>query len=387
MNNKSNDLNPKNGIYHAYTAKLKSVTSKQAKELYQDRYFSDEYKAVFVGAISLKSIANFCSAITFGLAAYLAFLPLFGFYPAAIVGTFSSVLFEILKVYIWRIVSKNLLKYKRISAVAIAVLCALHLVSLLASVFGAWKLPTMTQANAIAVVKFVNVDSIANSYLPQIAAIDQVIQSQSKESAGVTSNSTKRTLANTIKVQAEQKNTILAAQKGAIEHANSKNKELGANRAKSAKNEQERRNKELEQQQIACVLVTVFFEVVLVLCSIFIAYYLFRQFIDDEAMTEIEGNEQAQKAIVQAPKTPMPGIAHEAPVRAVIKGFADYDGKRQDGKRQEVEKQALDYTRICELEDCQTPFIHAIHNQKYCTEDCRKTAYDQRKQARRLAAK
>ena len=55
-------------------------------------------------------------------------------------------------------------------------------------------------------------------------------------------------------------------------------------------------------------------------------------------------------------------------------GKNNEQAKRQDGNRQELE-----YTKICALDSCKEPFLHNIHNQKYCSTDCRKLAYEKRK--------
>jgi len=370
MCNKINDLNPKNETFNNYQEKAKSIVSRQAQNLYQDKYFGEEYRAVFISSVGLRFVANIASAATLFIAVFLAANLLLGVYLSFAIGLIFCLFFEILKNYVWKITAKQSLKYKRISTAAVLVLVALHLVSLGGSCFGAWQLPTLLSAPRAEQEKLKDLDKINTSFLSQISAIDkQIEQLQSK-----TSSSTIRKALNNLTIQRKQ---TLDAQKTALEYAKKFNNSISLQNQQKTKLAISNHSTKIKQAQINCVGLAVFFELLFIISSIFIAYYLFRQFIDDTEPSE--SNEQANvkhQENNQESNKKQASKGHQAPVNATVQkiGFVQGENLSQNGKRTE-----LKYTKICALDSCKKPYLHNIHNQKYCSVDCRKIAYEERK--------
>jgi hypothetical protein len=362
MTSKSNDLNPKNTKYNEYKAKVLSAIDHTANKQYQDKPFAEEYSAIYIASSLSKIVASVVSGATILVSVYLATKPLLGSFVAVCIALLFCVLFESIKGFLWSITAKNLLKYKTVSKIAISMLIGLHLVSIAGSCFGAWKIPTLIVQQKAKEPALINIDSISKYHSSQIGIIDaQILAMQSKKD-----RSTNR---ETTKILTEQKTVALDDNKRSIESAKYKNKVIVKEHKESVLNSNLAHLESLFDVQIASVGLAMFFELVFVLCAIFISFYLFRAFIDSD--DSITSSEQASvKSTLEANTN-----GSQRPIepsdknRAVIVGFKQHDGKRQE----------LEYTRICLLEDCQKPYIHSIHNQKYCCEDCRKEAYVKRK--------
>ena len=176
MSSKINDLNPKNQTFNEYQEKTSTLSSKQAQNIYKDKYFANEYKPVYISSVALKFVANIVSAATLLVAYSLAFMGLFSVHFAVIMGALTCILLESMKSYTWRITAKQVLKYKRASMAAVLVLCGLHLVSFGGSCFGAWQLPRLMPKEKLEQAAVQNIDSINTSYLAQLATVDQQIK-------------------------------------------------------------------------------------------------------------------------------------------------------------------------------------------------------------------
>jgi len=113
MNNKSNDLNPKNERFNAYKSSAKGILSKHALNVYKDKFFKDEYKNVYFSAVGLRFVANLISSITLLIATYLCFNTLFGAPLSIALGVLFCILFENLKNKLWGSSAKEVLKYKK----------------------------------------------------------------------------------------------------------------------------------------------------------------------------------------------------------------------------------------------------------------------------------
>ena len=64
--------------------------------------------------------------------------------------------------------------------------------------------------------------------------------------------------------------------------------------------------------------------------------------------------------------------------RSLLLEYFGVEPKKTNTKIPEQTK--LEFTRICELDSCQKPFLHSIHNQKFCSDKCRKSHYESKKQ-------
>lgn len=379
MSSQSNDLNPKNAIFHAYKKKVGDIISRQASSLYMDKDFADEYKAVYLSSSVLRVVANLLSSATFTIAVYLALNHIIPKGYAFVLALLSSMLFEVLKNKIWAIVVKTTLKYKRVSMLAVSILLGLHLISIGGSIFGAWQITNLLPPAVAAPAPTIDIDSINNSYNEQAEQMNNQIASLETKKDWNSRVSLKEII--------NQKTTLLQSQKTAILDAKNMNAGIMLEHKKKRQENTEKDTKKKQTIRQASIFATAFFELAFIVCSIFIAYYLFRKHIDDthaENKEHTEGKEPSVKtASVQGILVPTgePGAeAGEAPQienkRVVIKAFQQGATTEPSSSSSNIE---LGYTRICQLEDCKKPFIHSIHNQKFCTTDCRKLAYLKRK--------
>lgn len=378
MSSKINDLNPKNQTFNEYQEKTSTLSSKQAQSIYKDKFFADEYKPVYLVSVALKFIANLVSASTLVIAFYLSFMGQLSVYYGAIMGLLFCILFETMKSYTWRITAKQVLKYKRASMAAVLVLCGLHLVSFGGSCFGAWQLPRLMPKETLEQSALLNIDSINTSYLAQLATIDQQIKALQDK----TSSSTARRTINSL---TSQRGQILDAQKLAVLDAKETNNTKSQEEKEKVARANVEREEQLKQNQYTCIIVAAFFEFLFISCSLFIAYYLFRQFIDETSEPTKE-TASVHPSTTETKEDPnileQPTTAHQAPPvnRVVIKGF-EQNGKSQVPKKEPLDGKRLDYTRVCQFDECQKPFIHSIHNQKFCSRECRKLNHN-RKQSK-----
>lgn len=376
MSNKINDLNPKNQTFNEYQEKTSTLSSKQAQGIYKDKYFADEYKPVYISSVALKFVANIVSASTLLVACSLAFMGLLSVHFGVILGLLFCILFETMKSYTWRITAKQVLKYKRASMAAVLVLCGLHLVSLGGSCFGAWQLPKLMPKEKLEQAAVQNIDSINTSYLAQLATVDQQIKALQNKTSSSTARRTINNLTN-------QRGQILEAQKLAVLEAKKENSTKSQEKKDQAARANVERKERIKQNQYACIIAAVFFELLFISCSLFIAYYLFRQFIDEtsEPTTEPTASVHPSTTEIKADSKILeqPTTAHQAPPinRVVIKGF-EQNGKSQVLEKEPLDGKRLDYTRVCQFDECQKPFIHSIHNQKFCSSKCRKSNHNRK---------
>ena len=192
-------------------------------------------------------------------------------------------------------------------------------------------------------------DSLSRSYSSQLNTVNLQIQ-QLKDK---TSSSTIR---RTIKQLTAQKSQLLDSREKSLIHARKRNTELRETHQNTSVQLLQTQQAQRHTTQIACVGISVFFELLFILSSAFIAYFLFRLFIDNqEDKASVPANSKRSSAASTAPSPDG--------MRPVIKGFNT--------------PEKLPYTRVCA--HCDTPFVHSIHNQIYCSSTCRKAAYEQRK--------
>ena len=351
MNNKINVFNSKNQVWENYQAETKTALSKKAQELYKDLSFDTEYKSTYLSTIVLRTIANVLSAFTFLIAFYLSIGPLIGFYPAVSLGALACLALEYLKNRLWAIQSKNTLKYKKYSRYLIAIFVCLHSLSLAGSSLGAWHLPTLIILDKFSGVSEGKTDSSSSNFGQRISIIDKQIKNLEPKAL---SSSSARAIIGTL---AKEKHELTKAQILQTKRLNSKVDKRTAKADKKSRQEKKKHVKRVLMAQYSCLCIAVLFELMYIFCSLFIAFYLFRLFVDDSDGSD--GSDGQDKQISTA------SVPSDGQERIVIRGFGNFDSKRSK----------LEFTKICELDACALPFVHSIHNQKYCSKVCRQKAH------------
>ncbi len=379
---KSTISNPKNKGYELYKSKVKSSAEKKASEMFQDRAFGDEWQAVYNATIVLKIAFSIASACTVFIALFWVLKSLLGIAIGGGVALIVCLILEGLKGGVWDKLTKFALKYKSYPIILVAAAILFNLSSVGGSMLGAFMLPTMQEQATQPPVAQIDIDSINESYLAQTAKIDAIITEQSKQIANTTSNSTKRSISKVISVQTEQKNALIEQQNLAIEKAETINENRRVERLQQTVLDHQKQSKENTQTQIQCVAVAVFFELCLVLCSIFISFYLFRVDIDvTETVHTVTETVHTVTETAQMPTNSTLQQGHQAPQQTATAtnqiGFKRYtDGIQpniQSSITETVQTQ-LEYTRVCKLSECEKPYIHGHGQQKYCCTKCRKKA-------------
>lgn len=377
--NKSTISNPKNKAFEAYKAKVQSIAEKKAEETYKDKTFGDEYQGVYMSAKILAFLFSCASFCTVCVALYWTLKPMLGELISGAIGFGIATLLEFLKTGVWDKLAKYILKYKAYPMALVGGAILFNLSSVGGSILGAWLLPVVGEQIQAPKAKLIDTDSINQSYLLQLANIDKVIAEQSTNATQTTSNYTKGKINKSITDLSSQKRAIIEQQNKAIERAEEKNAIRTKEQQEQNKKDLQKRSDEISQTQTKCVTVAVLFELFLILCSVFISYYLFR--------VDIDRTESVTNGTVNVLNTinPATGQPHQAPpvtenVHRTI-GFHRTKNVPPQGENKkpvvDATKTVLDhqkYTRICKLDECQKPYTHGHGAQKYCCTKCRKKA-------------
>lgn len=377
MDNKVNPINPKNKNFEIYKGKVHSLLAKAASNLFKDKYFHEEFKGVFLFSVALKIVSSMISFCTGVFAVHIATRLFFGYYPSFLFAVAVGFCIEGIKTFLWRINSKWTLKYKQVSKGIVFVLVSLHCVSFAFSAYGGWMIPTFIDEIKTETPVLVQNDSALTALYSSLGEINTQIEVNSGEVAKTTSNRTKRDLSANVSLLLEQRNFK--------ENEISQIKENQRLENEAAKQEQMAKTQALilEQQneistaRISCLIASIFFELLFIVCACFGVYYLFRFEIDQTAENQEPGNPTKPKESVSNSDNPpsrqqpekAPEILEEktTPKPNVI-GFHN---RRLDSEKNGVIK--------CALEDCTATFERKPHNKKFCSDECRQFAYHGRK--------
>ena len=373
MSNKVSLKNPKDQNFEVHQSKVVNLLEKAAQRMFKDKAFHEEFKAVFAFTSILKFLSNLASFLTGFVAIQIATKLVFGVYLSAFFAIVISVCLEAVKTFFWRINSKWILKYKKISKLVVGVLVALHLVSLGLSAYGGWILPKLITLEEEPTAQAPNLDSIKAPYTATIAKLDAMLVQTSQKAANTTSNSTVKSINQVTKELLAQKKQQEQLKNTAILDAKAK---TAAEQSKLSERYEERQKQHLEDiflARVSCLMASVFFEFLFVVCSLFGVYYLFRLNIEIEARGN-GGDDLPLTATEQPLDTSfLPSTAkHEKAPHFEPIGF--HKKGEKDGKN--------NAERTCQLPSCGSTFISNVHNKKYCSTNCRQMAYLKREQSK-----
>lgn len=390
--------NPKDQNFETHQNKVLSIVEKAARETFKDKYFHEEYQNVFLLAIVLKFISNLISFCTGVIAVNIAIKLLFGENLSLFFAFSICVIFEGLKTYLWKINNKKYLKYKDASKAIIFSLVALHFLSLGFSAFGGWMLPTLVDPIKKEVVPQINKDSISAPYLLAIAEINKQIEANNAKISTTNSNSTLKTFNKNVSVLLSQK----IAKEKALNLAILKEEELRQQKVQEIASifleAKLKRNEEIKTARISCLFASLFFELLFVVCACFSAFYLYRLDIDLKAEAETNNKSEETPVLTNPQQTKQntelsTQQAHEAPTvgKKTTKqrqiGFFQknncLDSKNSDLDSKESncldsKKDCLN-GKECALPSCSETWQGGSHNKKFCSDNCRKLAYQIRK--------
>ena len=283
-----------NGLKKAATNEANKRTVNAANEVFKDKPYHVENKTTYSISKTISMVANAVSFAT-GFFALQAVLSLVVGYWIATGGAMALCgLLEWLKNNRWKVTVKQLLRYKNKSLAGFGVLAALSIISIGASGYGAYILPT--QIAHPAPVAYSKNDSLLLGELAainaQIANLDKLQLETSQKAIpnaqGKISGSIKE-----LQLQQSKQKQALNEQKTAL---SSKINDLHTQHAQSTEKALIEHKNGLLWQQIACLVVAVLFELIYIGCSCYCFYYLFRVFVDNENPTtnQIEPTQPTQ---------------------------------------------------------------------------------------------
>lgn len=262
------------------TAKLETAsrTTHQANELFKDKPFATENKTTYLAASLIKYVANLVSFAT----AFFALRAVLALTVGTVVASFGAGLLcgliELLKNSSWKTNVKQILRYKKPSFIGLGVLLLLSVLSIGASLHGAYLIPS--ELTAPTITAHSKNDSLVINELAtintQIANLDKMFLETSAKAIpnkdGKISSTLKTMLAN-LTIQKDS----LSSQKRAV---NAQIASVGTNYQDKEKDANKVHQEQIKTAQISCVAVALLFELIYTICCIYSFYYLFRVYID-----------------------------------------------------------------------------------------------------------
>ncbi len=350
-------LTAKNAADHA------DATATKSGEVFKDKPFSEEYHTLYrVATIgqSGSQLITFCTTAALGVFALTHIIPLWwGIYLAVPLGIGFAFGVERVKRSTLAIASKHLLKYKEFGFVGIVAVLTLF-VSIAAALYGAKELPGVVYAKPERTTDATAAAALAADINRVQADIDRV---QGGLKAGKNWTAENRTLPRLQKERAalvERRDAATTATEGRAD-------------AQLAEAQQERAAK-VEKMQAYSVGAAIAAELIFLLCTVFVFYYLFRHYAEQEA--EQQGAaDLADPAAVTFSKN---GTAKAAANLRTGEGVRYTLRARADDNRTEAKpdltKIVDDNRRLCD--HCKTPYIYRHSKQRFCSDGCRIAAWE-----------
>ena len=253
-------------------------TTKQANELFKDKPFATENKTTFIISNIIKYIANIVSFATafFALRAVLSLTV--GIHIASGGALLLCGLIELLKNSSWKTNVKGFLRYKKVSFLGLGVLLLLSLLSIGASLYGAYLLPS--ELTAPTQITYSKNDSLVINELAtintQIANLDKLALETSAKAIPNKDGKISSTIKTILASYAGQKDS-LSSQKRAI---NAQIASLGENYQARDKEAIQAHKNSIYTAQLSCLIVALLFELIYTICAVYGFYYLFRVYVD-----------------------------------------------------------------------------------------------------------
>jgi hypothetical protein len=357
-------LTKKNAEGHA------DVIATKSGEVFKDKPFTEEYAGVYkiaqVGQ-SVAQVVTFLTTAALGVFALTHIVPLsWGIYIAIPLGLLFAFGVENVKRSTLAIAAKHFLKYKQFGFVGVAALLVMC-VSIAAALYGAKELPGVVYPKPARAVDGAAVAALTADIDRVQADIDRL---QSGLKSGKNWIAENRTLP---KLQTQRIALIEkrdAATKDAAGRGDADHLEALADR-----------QEKVDKMQVYAVGAAIVAELIFLLCTAFILYYLFRHY------AEVNHEQESEQGTPQAPGVHVeatPGILNGTPVASNLR--ADSNGIRHtipapftraradDFRSTETTIIVDDNRRICE--HCKTPYQYRHSKQKFCSDGCRIASWE-----------
>lgn len=369
-------MNPFDGKFKAFATALRAKnaqdhaddTGGKSAEVFRDKPFTEEYRTLYtVAAVGqlLSQVVTYLTTAGLGVFALVHVIPLaWGIYVAVPLALAFAFGVERVKRSSLAIAAKHVLKYRTFGFVGIAaglVMC----VSIAAALYGAKELPGVVYPVPKRVA-----DPAAVAALT--ADIDRIQSDIDRLQAGLKSEANwtaeNRTLP---KLQAQR--AALVERRDAATSAAEGRADAGHAEALSD------RAAKVDKMQVYSIAAAVVAELVFLLCTAFVFYYLFRHYAESNPAQEDEKKAPAATAApvgfsangTTTTTTTAPNGTHAGPTNEARRpiGFFQYNANRNtqnvDGNK-----------RSCA--HCGQAYVYGHARQKYCSEDCRVAAWELR---------
>ena len=314
------------------TAKVEAQTriGAKANEIYKDKPFSVEFKALYTVTGLVSVLCNLVSFFTafWGLNYLLGFtLP--SPYLALALSFLIAVIIEVLKNSTFKTAAKQSLKYRQFRGLVPVLF--LSILSIALSVLGAYLLPQQTPAlnpqNKPFELRYSPLDSI------QIREIEFVKSQIAELDNSTKAAQTAKTADGRLTYLASRNLGTFAAQKDSLNSRlavlNAKFDSIGLSKQKEHETHKLEAQSELYKIQIICASISLGFEVLYILCALFGFYYLYRAFLESELGADGEQAQDEKEPQSRRKKEPL----EETPSQKKIGFFASNDLEifEQDG--------------------------------------------------------
>lgn len=329
----------------------------QSGEVFRDKPFSEEFQTVYKIAgwgQSVAQVVTFSTTAALGVFALTHIIPLWwGIYVAVPLGILFAFGVERTKRSTLAIASKHLLKYKTFGFVGFVALLVM-LVSIGAALWGAKELPAIVYAKPDRQMDSSNVEAL-NADIDQVQADISRLQDNLKKRANWVAEN--RTLP---KLQA-QRAALIEKREAATQDATTQGEQIYSEALAD-------RQANIEKMQVYSVGAAIVAELIFLLCTGFILYYLFRHFAesnpeperDTEQLKTMNG-QTAGKSFAHNLRTAPDNVSYTIP--------ADYARATTFVENDKTIIVNGANSRICE--HCKTPYIYKHAKQKFCSEKCR----------------
>jgi len=358
-------LSEKNATNHAADIGSKS------QDTFKDKPFTDEFKTVYKVAQwgqSLSQIVTFCTTAALGVFALSHVIPLaWGIYIAVPLALLFAFGVEKVKRSTLAIASKHLLKYKTFGFVGFVAVLVM-LVSIGAALYGAKVLPGVfyptpertTDPAAVAALS-ADIDRVQ-------ADIDRLQSGLKSEKNWIGENKTLP------KLQKQRADLVEKRDQATKEAATRGDQVYGEGLAQRAA--------KVDKMQVYSVGAAIIAELIFLLCTVFVFYYLFRHFAEQnpEAADDSEGEAMALHS------QPAPATRPQMNGRPVAQNFrgsqqtvytipADVPARaRNNATVTNATVTQGHFNKECA--QCGTPFLAKVAWQKYCSEACKMSFHE-----------
>lgn len=345
---------------------------KKLEQLFTPKTYFERWRHFNTSAMVLSYVCNFLSSVTaFTILSFLFYSSFNGVFPVAAVIPLS-VLLSLLVVAIMEAMKRfstanflrGIFQEKKTNSLLLGLVLFCCGCSVITSFYGAKNIPNLTRKQPVEVQpNITNKDSIKafysgllatkqktiNNYLPSIKMSGTARKTVAKLESEITSLHLKMETALNQASKKDSQNVVATKtiNRQAVENFKAAQTSEGYN----------------------LTLIALSFELVFLLCLIFNWLFYWNCYIE---RASTGGNQQAiDKQEKQPQQKQQP---QQRPT--IVQGFLQGLQPQKKDITSAVNTEAVKYTRHCGY--CSAPFMHKVHNQKFCKEKCRISAWEKK---------